>query len=345
MNINQIKAFTWLLSAGLTVGVGYYVYDFQQRQAVWTTESRIPPKTAEAILESAVAPEGPKFSLIEREAIERAYYYDPANRQLPNLLDWSGAPPKVVEVAPAPVDDAPVTQVESIGDKISILMIYHGQAWIQYNPGSGVAPPADPKRLTVLKVGDTLAKPLDYATVKAIHGQRGVTFSFEGGEREEETVPSKQYDPGSEVYIAKGDGGGIRAHPTSIPRREAVWQPEHTTRLSGDIIRIGTVDQQEFAEDFGGILAREVRHARHYNPTTRQYDGIELKSVAPGGKISAHGGQSGDIIKSINGHTVTSSSEAISFVKNNQDKYSKWIVVIENKGKERTMTFESPTQE
>ncbi len=28
--------------------------------------------------------------------------------------------------------------------------------------------------------------------------------------------------------------------------------------------------------------------------------------------------------------------------KNNQDKYTQWIVIVENKGKERTMIFDNP---
>ena len=49
----------------------------------------------------------------------------------------------------------------------------------------------------------------------------------------------------------------------------------------------------------------------------------------------------GDVIKSINGQPVNSVQEAISFVKVNKDKYSTWEVVVENKGKQRTVTYES----
>ena len=62
-------------------------------------------------------------------------------------------------------------------------------------------------------------------------------------------------------------------------------------------------------------------------------------------ETSEHGGQDGDIIKSINGHPVTSTAEAITYVKNNEDKYNVWEVVVENKGKSRTVTYESPQDE
>ena len=48
------------------------------------------------------------------------------------------------------------------------------------------------------------------------------------------------------------------------------------------------------------------------------------------------------MIKSINGHPVTSPSEAISYVKNNAGKYKKWEVVIERLGKPMTITYEAP---
>ena len=83
----------------------------------------------------------------------------------------------------------------------------------------------------------------------------------------------------------------------------------------------------------------------HRDPRTGKFDGIEIQSVQAGGIAARHGAKEGDIIKSINGHPVTSSSEAITFVKNNQESTSTWIVVVENKGRERTVTYESPPQQ
>ena len=48
------------------------------------------------------------------------------------------------------------------------------------------------------------------------------------------------------------------------------------------------------------------------------------------------------MIKSINGTPVTQLSEAITFVKNNKDKYSTWEVVVENRGQTRTVIYETP---
>jgi hypothetical protein len=48
------------------------------------------------------------------------------------------------------------------------------------------------------------------------------------------------------------------------------------------------------------------------------------------------------VIKSINGHAVSSAQEAIHFAKTNADRYNTWEVEVENMGRTRTITYESP---
>jgi C-terminal processing protease CtpA/Prc len=66
--------------------------------------------------------------------------------------------------------------------------------------------------------------------------------------------------------------------------------------------------------------------------------------VAVGSIAERHGAQEGDVIKSINGHPVTSVQEAITFAKNHANEYTVWKIVVENKGKSRTVIYESPSQ-
>lgn len=353
MNINQIKLFTWLVSAGVTAGVGYYVYEFRLRADTWKTQHRIPPERAKEILEDVEIPEGPVATLVDRRAIERSYYFDLRNKSLPNLLDWSGQPKKVVVIEKPKVDDKPKEPVfKKIGPLIQVVAIFEdlaaperGIASIQYKqPDSGVKARADGFPIEI-RVGDQLAKPLDYATVKAINDGE-IIFSFSDEAREDEVVSRTEFDPNTEIYVVDGQNAEVSKSKTDVPRiNVATWRPERTTKIDTDHFIIGLEDTRDFASDFGGIIAREVRHGRHFNRKTGKYDGIELKEVKPGGRIAAHGGQTGDIIKSINGHPVTSTSEATTYVQNNKDKFNKWVVVIENKGKERTMTFESPPSE
>ena len=351
MNINSIKALTWLVSAGLTVGVGYYVWDFQQNESE-ILGRRISGPQAQEILRSAVVPEGPVSPLVTSAAIQRAFYFEPKNKSLPNLLDWTGAPPRVEVVVEERADVVKAATHKQIADALTVSLVQESRttparskAWITYKPESGV-PAATDTFPSVVMVGTQLPEPLQYATVKSITALDGITFEFEDKAREDETVTYRTFDAGIQIYVVGEGKPQLVATEQSIPAVDRnTYRPEKTVRIDENAFLLGVENMQEFSDDFAGIIAREVRHSRHYNSKTGKYDGIELKDVKAGGRIAAHGGQSGDIIKSINGHPVTSSSEAISFVKNNKDKYSKWIVIIENKGKERTMTFESPPEE
>ena len=69
-----------------------------------------------------------------------------------------------------------------------------------------------------------------------------------------------------------------------------------------------------------------------------------MLDVKPGSVASSHGLSNGDVVKSINGHPVTSKQEAITFVKNNKDVYDKWEVVVESKGRLKTLVYYSPNK-
>ncbi len=350
MNINTIKGLCWALSAVTTAGVGYYVWDFQQRQ-----QEILGPKYSKeqvrGVLDAAEVPEGPVSTLVDRRAIERAFYYDPRNRQLPNLLDWTGAPPPKKAEKPVVRDTPKAPPRKKLADAIVVKMVAEelgdparSRAWIRYKPESGVRTKPD-EFPALLRAGDPLREPLADATLPANSAAEGITFSFEEEDREAEVVPYAVYDPGVTIYKVDDENPELSpSRRTTTPRLNTqTWRPERTTRVE-DTWFVGTEDATDFGQDFGGIIAREVRHRRHYDRKTGKYDGIELTEVKPGGRIAAHGGQSGDVIKSINGHPVTSTSEAIDFVKNNKDNYDTWKVVVENKGKERTMIFKSPPE-
>ena len=70
--------------------------------------------------------------------------------------------------------------------------------------------------------------------------------------------------------------------------------------------------------------------------------GLRVAEVKPGSIAAQHGAQSGDVIISINGHPVSSEQEAIKFVKNNSETTTVWQVVVENLGRQRTVTYNSP---
>ena len=118
--------------------------------------------------------------------------------------------------------------------------------------------------------------------------------------------------------------------------------PLRTQRIGEDRYRVGLEDAEYIGENYAEILSQEVRVERHRDPRTGRYDGIEVKAVNPDSIAAQHGVQSGDVVKKINGHPVSSPQEAISFVKNNQHLYDKWEVEVWNKGQTRIVTYIPP---
>ena len=70
--------------------------------------------------------------------------------------------------------------------------------------------------------------------------------------------------------------------------------------------------------------------------------GVELTEVREGSIVARHGGQSGDVIISINGTPVSSQQEAIAFAKSNAERYSVWEVEVLRFGRVETVVYHSP---
>jgi len=346
MKITQVKAISWLMAAGLTAALGWYVFDFVS--TLKERQSRFDVDAARAALNSVEKPQGPKIDLVSVESVESAFYD----------LNWTGEPPPPppVEVAPAQAEGPQYTPVGSILKLLYIQQDFdhpeRSQTFVRYLDDSDEEPPQTGSNLArvpgvFLRVGDRLAEPHQDVRVLAIDAFAGVTFAFDDEEREHETLTPQSFDTKMQI-VQVGEDGIIRAQRTPIPKADerAAWVYQERTQLIGrDHYAIGTEDQFRFAEDYPTILADEIRSRSHIDPKTGRRDGIELTEVKPGGMAARHGAQSGDIIKSINGERVNSTAEAITYVKHNKDKYDHWTVVIENKGRERTVVYDSPPQD
>jgi hypothetical protein len=334
MNIGQIKSASWTVAGLLTLGLGAYVWSF-----VSTLEDRRAnpdPDQVRAHL-SSVEPVAAKN--------DGGVKYDDV-RRLFNDMNWTGAvKAPVVEVAPTQVDLKP--EVVPIRELVRVL-------WVQVdlgNPaGSSVFLKYKPKAKVenkglggyVLHEGDTLASPHQGIELASITAE-GVSFSFTDPERAPETLFPAEFDARAQIVQVGPDGILQPTATGGIPRRVgAPFVPGKTTPLGRDRYRLGTEDLQQASDNYLDILSNDVQLRQHRDPRTGRYDGIEITDVSPGSFAERHGATQGDVVKSINGHAVNSTNEAINFVKINKDKYSTWEVVIENKGKTRTVTYESP---
>jgi hypothetical protein len=191
-----------------------------------------------------------------------------------------------------------------------------------------------------LRVGDRLHGKNQAIRVAAI-GPDVVTFAFDDAGNDVETLGPEVFDPQTEIVSVGPDGVRYpqqRAIPTGATPPAP---PGETRRIGPNHFRLGQQDMDFIGQNYPEIITGELKHQRHRDPRTGRYDGIELTDVRPGSIPARHGAESGDVIKSINGHPVTSVPEAISFIKNNAGKFDRWDIVIERRGKEITVTYES----
>ena len=342
MNVSTIKSLAWLAAAGLTAALGWTVFEFVESKDA--QGMLFDKELAKAKLDAEFESPAIRSSTIHSTVIEKTFY----------KLNWTGKPkPKVVESKnDTPPPKKTVVAVETL---VRVLFIQEdpdapasSRVALSYKPAANISTyPLG----HWLKVGDALASPHESAIVESISASEGVTFRFEvaDGEeaRENETLLPAAFKKGVDIAYVGADGEvqrPTRKTAISVVDRPPPYNPKLTTPIDTNHFQIGYEDAGLFGQDAAGIIAREVRHRRHRDPRTGKFDGIEIQSVTSGGIASRHGAKSGDIIKSINGNPVTSSSEAITYVKNNQETTTTWTVVIENKGRERTVTYESPPQ-
>jgi len=334
MNTGQIKIVSWTAATILTAGLGAYVW--------WFVSS----------LEARRAGPDPDYVRKHLSSVEAApvkndgqVKYDDV-RRLFHDLNWTGA----MQVVAAPVETTPVDtkpEVVAVRDLVRILWVQvdlgdtkGSSVFLRYKPKAQV----ENKGLGgfLLRVGDKLARPHEGIELAAITAE-GVTFSFADSARERETLVPAEFDARAEIVQVGPDGIVMPPRDSAIPTRiGAAFVPGKTTRLGSDRFLLGTEDLQMASDSYLDILSNDVKLRQHRDPRTGRYDGVEINDVTPGSFAERHGATKGDVIKSINGHAVNSTQEAISFVKNNKDQYTSWEVVIENKGKTRTVTYQSP---
>ncbi|MEZ6017307.1 MAG: PDZ domain-containing protein [Planctomycetota bacterium] len=326
MNVATIKTLLFLVSLGLFGGLVYYAYEFKQRPPYVYFDGTY----AKSVLDNVTRLETPQAHIVG---------YDPIVTPVLVKFDWTGAPPKKVEV----VEDAPTGPVVKpkivVSDLVTIQMVQVAST----DPGASLAlvawkKPELQKASGVLSIGQKLPKPYDGAVVKDIRTD-GIEFAFTVDDQEPEFV---KVPSGSEGLISFVDSvDGIRKFK---PRREIptaaafgpVW-PERTREIARDVYEIGEQDSRDFERDYARILSEDVRTETFFKDGKRA--GLKLTEVKPGSLAASHGATSGDVIISINGQPVSSEQEAIKFVKNNSANTTVWQVVVENLGRQRTVTY------
>jgi hypothetical protein len=339
MNSSQTKVAAWGVAGAIGLGlfayVAWFVVSLKRERMVTQDEMRAVLDDVKEIVQKAddiVA-----YSRVEASMIS---------------FDWTGRPKELAQSAPAE-PEKPAPSAVPVAQLVKVMFLSYdsaapeeGLCILRYTPEAQVrvAPPnqGQPGAQPGWRkhAGDLLDEPLDYVRIHAIRPD-GVEFSFSDTARANEVVSPGDYDL---LHIVKRDREDQILEPETnilVPRVAFSHSVPETTRIDDRTWQIGYDTAKRIEKNYAEELANQ-RTADHRDARNGRRDGIQLLDVAPGSLAETHGLSTGDIVKSINGHPVTSKQEAVTFVKNNKDAYDKWEVVIESKGHEKTLVYYSP---
>ena len=342
MNVNGIKGLTWLAALGVAGYLGFYIYEFwEQKDAL---QQPISQERQLKVLQDVQPHKEDDRNLVAVARVKEVFGRD---------FDWTGKPPPPPPKPKANKNKNQKAPVVPVADLVMVLYTWaHDRnptdesavAFVSYK--AKMAQMNDKVDLRTLRVGDELPKPHGNIKVKEIR-PNSVVFTFGDKNREDETLASLEYDPGGHagiVQVPEGEEARSPSREARINRKYdgPAWRPKDTKQTGKTEYQLGTDTLDEFNRDYGRILSQDIKTRQHRNPKSGEIDGIQITSVASGSLPSQHGVSKGDVIKSINGHKVSSVNGAINYVKANADTTNKWVAVIERQGREMTLTFNSP---
>jgi hypothetical protein len=202
----------------------------------------------------------------------------------------------------------------------------------------------------ILRPDERLFSPYQDVRVDAITGE-GVRFAFDDATREKEVVPTSPYlSPGRSDLgiVVVGPEGAIRPQLEKLIGTADInlppWRPEQMWKMRPNEWQVGSETLKELDRDYSRILSRDISYSTYKDPRTGKTEGIKINHVAPGSIPEQAGLSEGEVLKSINGHRVTSVNDAVAFVKANANTTDTWVAVFEKQGREFTRTYHSPDQ-
>lgn len=339
MNIQRIKAITWVAAVLVGALLVQEVWSFLQNKDTlddYVDQAQI----VAALVDGVDEPEPIKSEVVDVREINLVFHQ----------MDWTGRPPaKEVVKTTEKVKDTGPPKVP-VSDLLKVLAIQvdpadpkQSKAYVKYTD-PGLQRINNEPRERFLRVGQHLAGAYSAIEVKAI-GLEGVTFSFEEDGREDEVVPALPFpEEGGGIVAVGPDGILTPTRKKKIPTSDSYVPPKvrQTREVRRNEFQIGIDTAREFEQNYSAILSRDLQYRAARDPRDGSIKGIQITKVAPNSIPAQHGLQEGEIVKSINGHKVTSVNEAVAYVKQNADTTDTWVVVFEKQGREFTRTYDSP---
>lgn len=337
MNIQRWKGMVWFGSLAVGGFLVFYVYDFLRQKEALAEE--IPNEVLVGVLDGVKKPEEQKSDVVDLDAMKRVFF----------VHDWTGKEKEKPVVAAqgekpqAPPKVAVASLLKVLAIKVDTSKPEKSVAYVKF---------VDPKLAVhvekedvILRNEERLFAPYEDVRVSAITAD-GVVFAFDD-ERDSETVTTSPYLP------ARGELGIVMVGPEGaiLPQLqkqidsaspEVPWNPEQLTQIRKNEWQVGTETLETLDRDYSRILSRDIEYTTWKNPRTGASEGIKINKVAPNSIPAQAGLSEGEILKSINGHKVTSVNDAIAYVKANADGTSEWLAVFEKQGREFTRTYRSP---
>jgi hypothetical protein len=336
MKIQRLKGLFWLGSLAVGGYLAYYVVDFLREKPA--LEQILTVEKQQAVLAPIKKPAEPEINVVDSKLISK-YFRE---------MDWTGKPPpeKPVEAAPVP-KEAPKVAVKDLlkvlAVKVDLVNSTQSLGWVKFT-NQELALKETSREDRILRIEERLPAPHAGVRVQDITVE-GIVFAFDDPEREPETLAPSDYPSERGRIIVVEPGGVIMPAVDPQIRQIADYQPyrpERTTVIKKNEYQIGTGTLQELDADYPRILSRDVRYRTHRDKKTGAVDGIEILGVEPDSLPAQHGLSDGEILKSINGHKVTSVNDAIAYVKSNAETTDTWVAVFEKQGREFTRTYHSP---
>jgi len=340
MNIQRWKGLIWLGSAAVGAFLAFYVSDFLRKKEGLAKE--IPDQELTAVLDGVKRPPEQKTDVIDYTAIKHVFHE----------ADWTGKE-RAKPVAqtdgekPPPVVKKPVSELlKVLAIKVDLGKPERSVAYVKYVDTKLSASVQAGASEAILRPEQRLASPYQDIRVEAITGD-GVVFAFDEAERPNETV-----EPPAYTSAVRGDLGIVMVGPEGaimpLLQRQiedspaAPWRPEELTQLHKNEWQVGTGTLEALDRDYSRILSRDIQYSTYKNPRTGATEGIKINYIAPNSIPAQAGLSEGEVLKSINGHKVTSVNDAIAFVKASANTTDTWTAVFEKQGREVTRTYHSP---
>jgi hypothetical protein len=337
MNISTAKSLIWVASLGVSGYLGFYVFTFYKARDVLAE-----PVSSERILgvlDSVAKPEVQRAGGVPYDAVMQVFHE----------LDWTGKPP------PPPPPPTTGTEVKPKVVPISSILKVLALSVNTFEPAKSLAVVAFVDRTVLgpnpgredsfLRPGERLPGKYKDVRVESITPE-GVVFAFDDETRAKETVAPPEYQSGKNIgIVVVGEGGAILPPKKSVIQRvenARPFTPGETTLIRKNEYQVGTKTLERLDEDYATILSRDVRYSTYRNPRTGSVEGIKVNHVAPNSLPAQHGLQEGEVLKSINGHPVTSVNDAVAYVKANSNTTSTWVAVFTHQGREFSRTYHSP---